>query len=720
MTLARRRSRLSILVIVFASMVAVLGGVSAVARWHAPHRGRATVPLRAVIYETAPARSVAGRWSAAKMRTGAAAVRSHLAALAWARADAAIVRWDGPGTVSDRKLKALLVGIAATGGNVRAAVLIERARGGAQVQLRALARSRGTSQNYLHIASRPAAFVALRDRAQRTCKQARRLRAAASGLWLARTEFVGYERCLAAADAWFRDRPVTRTARARGSFLIRPGYWAPGDRTPRVPRSLAAWRRSIAQMVASRAPLQIIDSLNDWTHGSAIEASRAWPSASGYGAYLDALHAVPPTVQPGAPSPVQTGAPSPVQSGTAPPVQSGAPDRPQPALPPTPPVPGAPPTVGTAVVSSVTAHQATISSTVSSGTSPATWWVEFGFTTAYGQVTSPVALAAGSPPRPVSVALPSLSAGVGYLARVVVTSSVGRVTSPDVTFTTPIDSQAMRIAAAGDIACDPNEVDFNGGLGTATACRQRATSNAILAGDYKAVLPLGDVQYNAGTAAGFAASYNPSWGRLKSITHPAVGNHEYGSPGAGPYFSYFGASAGHAGQGWYSFDVGAWHLIALNSNCAIAGGCGTGSPQELWLRADLAAHPVACTLAYWHHPLFTSGHEGPTPEMTAIWNDLLTARADVVLNGHEHHYERFAPQTTTGQRDDTNGIREIVVGTGGENHMSFRANLAANSEARDSSSFGFLELTLSTGAYSWRFVSAPQSGFSDSGSGACH
>jgi hypothetical protein len=368
----------------------------------------------------------------------------------------------------------------------------------------------------------------------------------------------------------------------------------------------------------------------------------------------------------------------------------------------------------------VTAHQATISSTVSSGTSPATWWVEFGFTTAYGQVTSPVALAAGSPPRPVSVALPSLSAGVGYHAHVVVTSSVARVTSPDVTFTTPIDSQAVRIAAAGDIACDPNEVDFNGGLGTAVACQQRATSNAILAGSYKAVLPLGDVQYNAGTAAGFAASYNPSWGRLKSITHPAVGNHEYGSPGAAPYYNYFGASAGHAGQGWYSFDIGGWHLIALNSNCALAGGCGSGSPQEVWLRADLAAHPVACTLAYWHHPLFTSGHEGPTPEMATIWGDLMTARADVVLTGHEHHYERFAPQTTTGQRDDTNGIREIIVGTGGENHMSFRANLAANSEARDSSSFGFLELTLSSGAYSWRFVSAPQSGFSDSGSGACH
>jgi hypothetical protein len=279
----------------------------------------------------------------------------------------------------------------------------------------------------------------------------------------------------------------------------------------------------------------------------------------------------------------------------------------------------------------------------------------------------------------------------------------------------------MRIAAAGDIACDPSDPNFNGGQGTATACQQLAVSSAILAGHYNAVLPLGDQQYNAGSAQAFAASYHPSWGRLDPIAHPVVGNHEYGRPAAGPYFQYFGASAGTPGQGWYSYDLGAWHVIALNANCLrIAGGCGVGSPQELWLRADLAAHPVGCTLAYWHQPLFTSGQEGPTPATSTFWNDLIATGAEIVLNGHEHLYERFGPQNPAGQRDDAHGIREFVVGTGGENHMTFHRTPAANTEVRDNTSFGFLELTLSNGAYAWKFQPTAPGTFSDSGTGTCH
>jgi hypothetical protein len=321
----------------------------------------------------------------------------------------------------------------------------------------------------------------------------------------------------------------------------------------------------------------------------------------------------------------------------------------------------------------------------------------------------------------VSAALSSLSASVHYHAHVVAASAAGRATSPDIAFTTLADGPTVRVAAAGDIACDPAEADFNAGTGTATTCRQMAVSDAIIAGAYSAVLPLGDEQYNAGTAVAFNSSYRPSWGRLDAISHPVVGNHEYGSPSAGPYFTYFGASAGTSGQGWYSYDIGSWHVIALNSNCAyISGGCGTGSPEESWLRADLAAHPVGCTLAYWHHPLFTSGQQGPTAQMSTIWADLAGASADLVLNGHEHDYERFAPQSATGQRDDAHGLREIIVGTGGENHMTFHAVPAANSEVRDNSSFGFLELTLSSGAYSWRFVPTAPDTFTDGGSGTCH
>ena len=482
---------------------------------------------------------------------------------------------------------------------------------------------------------------------------------------------------------------MTRTARARGSFLIRPGYWAPGDRTPRVPRSLAAWRRSIAQMVASRAPLQIIDSLNDWTHGSAIEASRAWPSASGYGAYLDALHVT----------------------------------RPAPSAPAAPPAlgPPVPPTLSAAVVSNVLAHQATLSFGASSGTASTTLWVEFtATTTGEVQTTVPTTMAAGSPQHPVSIVVPGLSAAVQYHAHVVASSSVGRISSPDVLFTTLTDAQVMRVAAAGDIACDPAGSLFMGGAGTATACHQVATSNAILAGSYDAVLTLGDQQYNSGTASQFTGSYTPSWGRFVAITHPVVGNHEYGSPGAAAYFQYFGAAAGEPGKGYYSFDVGPWHMIALNSNCAQVNGCGAGSPQELWLRGDLATHPVGCTLAYWHHPRFTSGQHGSDPSTAALWSDLYAGGAELVLSGHDHDYERFAPQSDAAVRDDARGIREFVVGTGGESHTTFKATVQPNSEVRDASSFGFLELTLSDSAYAWKFISDTPGGFSDSGSGSCH
>jgi acid phosphatase type 7 len=653
------------------------------------HAARAALPLRVVMYETSSSRPKPGR-PGPTVGHAATTVASHLAALAWARADAAIVRWNGQGTASDRTFAAVLAKIVSTHAHVRAAPLIDRARGNAWAQVRALAELRVKSPGYLRVRSRPAMFVALAQRS-RSCAHARRWRAAARGLWLAQAAFPGYSSCRSAADAWFRDAPVARTARASGSFLIRPGYWKNSARTPKVARSLVAWRQSIERMVASRQPLQMIDSLNDWAHGSAVEPSPAWASASGFGLYLDALHAAPPAVPPTAAIPPQT------TPGSSP-----------------------APSVDTPVVSNVTAHQATIASTVSAGASPATTWVEYGPTTAYGQATSPVSLAAGSSQK-VAVILSSLLDASHYFARVVVFSPAGRINSTDATFTTLTDTEVVRLAAAGDIACDPTEANFNGGEGTATACRQFAVSSAILAGGYDAVLPLGDEQYIAGSASAFAASYHPSWGRLDPIAHPVVGNHEYGRPAAGPYFQYFGASAGTPGEGWYSYQLGAWHVVALNANCTrIAGGCGVGSPQELWLRADLAAHATGCTLAYWHQPLFTSGQEGPTPETSTFWNDLIAAGAEIVLNGHEHHYERFAPQTPAGQRDDAHGIREFVVGTGGKNHTSFHATPAANSEVRDNTSFGFLELELSNGAYSWTFRPTAPDSFTDSGTGTCH
>jgi chitodextrinase len=240
------------------------------------------------------------------------------------------------------------------------------------------------------------------------------------------------------------------------------------------------------------------------------------------------------------------------------------------------------------------------------------------------------------------------------------------------------------------------------------------------------VLPLGDTQYDTGKLTSFMSSYDPTWGRVKSISRPAVGNHEYKTTDAAGYFDYFNGTgnstgpAGERGKGYYSFDVGTWHLIALNSSdmCTIVA-CGAGSPQETWLKADLAAHPNACTLAYWHHPFFNSGHDGNLGGMQAIFQDLYNADADVILGGHAHDYERFAPQNPSGQLDNTRGIRQFVVGTGGA-FFTALGTTKPNSQVRQDNTYGVLKLTLHPTSYDWQFVPEAGKTFTDSGSTACH
>ncbi|HEU4971095.1 MAG TPA: metallophosphoesterase, partial [Gaiellaceae bacterium] len=273
------------------------------------------------------------------------------------------------------------------------------------------------------------------------------------------------------------------------------------------------------------------------------------------------------------------------------------------------------------------------------------------------------------------------------------------------------------IAAAGDIACDPESPAFDEGDGSGLRCRQRATSE-LLDARYVRVLGLGDLQYEDGSYRKFVDSYDPTWGRVKPITAPVPGNHEYRTPGASGYYRYFGAQAGDPAKGYYSFDLAGWHLIALNSNCSRVGGCGEGSKQEQWLRADLAASSATCTLAYWHHPRFSSGHHGSNSRSTPFWRALYEADADVVLVGHDHDYERFAPIGATGEVDLERGIREFVVGTGGRGLRGF-SHPQPNSEAHDDSTFGVLELTLGRSAYAWRFRPAVGS-FADGGSYRCH
>lgn len=283
----------------------------------------------------------------------------------------------------------------------------------------------------------------------------------------------------------------------------------------------------------------------------------------------------------------------------------------------------------------------------------------------------------------------------------------------------PALAASTAIVAVGDIACDPGTPAFLGGAGTATECRQRATSDLALALQPRAVLLLGDLQYDDGTFAKYLASFDPAWGRLKSIAHPAPGNHDYGTPGAAGYFDYFGAAAGERGKGYYSFDLGGWHLVALNSNCDAIGGCGAGSPQLGWLVADLSANRRDCTLAYWHHPRFSSSTvHGSDLAYRPFWEALQAGESDLVLVGHDHDYERFGPQDGGGVEDRTTGLREMVVGTGGRSLYGFGPPLPA-SELRVSGSFGVLALSLYPNGYLWRFVTI-HGETADRGGSLCH
>jgi len=284
------------------------------------------------------------------------------------------------------------------------------------------------------------------------------------------------------------------------------------------------------------------------------------------------------------------------------------------------------------------------------------------------------------------------------------------------------------IAAAGDIACDPGSSSYNGGQGTSTQCHQKNTSDLLVNGGLAAVLDLGDNQYYCGSLTAFNQSYDPTWGRVKDITRPAPGNHEYltsggtgcdsSNAGAAGYFNYFGPAAGSPSHSYYSFDIGSWHIISLDSQCSSIGGCGTTSAEYKWLESDLQSHKNYCTLAYWHIPLFSSGGRA-TSNSRHFWDLLYQYNADVVLNGHDHIYERFAPQDPTGAADPVRGIRQFTVGTGGNSHTSITA-IAANSQVRDASTFGVLKLTLHATSYDWQFVAEGGKTFTDSGTSNCH
>lgn len=228
------------------------------------------------------------------------------------------------------------------------------------------------------------------------------------------------------------------------------------------------------------------------------------------------------------------------------------------------------------------------------------------------------------------------------------------------------------------------------------------------------VFVAGDNAYMDGSATEYRDCYHPTWGRHRGRTRPVPGNHEYQTPGAAAYYEYFGARAGPAGGGYYSYTLGPWFVLALNSEVPL----GDGSGQLQWVRGQLMANPTACTLVYWHRPLFSSGRNGPNRDMLDLWRVLYSADVDVVINAHDHMYERFAPQTPEGQPDPVKGIRQFTVGTGGAAPYPV-VGLMANSEVT-ASVWGVASFTLRSDGYAWEFIPAEGYAFRDAGSGRCH
>ncbi len=236
------------------------------------------------------------------------------------------------------------------------------------------------------------------------------------------------------------------------------------------------------------------------------------------------------------------------------------------------------------------------------------------------------------------------------------------------------------------------------------------------------VFTAGDNAYPYGTDEDFENCYEPTWGRHKARTKPSVGNHDYKTSSAKGYFEYFGAAAGDPQEGYYSYELGSWHVVALNSNCEEVR-CGPGSPQTRWLKEDLAANEDArCTLAYMHHPRFSSGekHGSTGGGVEKLWEVLYEADTDVVFSGHEHNYERFSPQDPQGRADPQRGIRQFVVGTGGGGGEAQISDPIANSEVRIDDTDGVLKFTLQPKSYEWEFVPVKGESFTDSGSAQCH
>jgi len=287
--------------------------------------------------------------------------------------------------------------------------------------------------------------------------------------------------------------------------------------------------------------------------------------------------------------------------------------------------------------------------------------------------------------------------GPGRDGGALVTASAGpRMTAPP---------GATVLVGAGDIA------DCGSGNDEATAGLIDAIEGTVFAA--------GDNAYENGSRDDYAHCYDPTWGRHRDRTLPVVGNHEWQTPGAAGYFDYFGERAGQPGAGWYATSVGDWRVIVLDSDCGDAGGCTPDTAQGRWLERELATSTSRCTVAIWHHPRFSSGPHGDDTMVDPLWRAMYEAGVELVINGHEHSYERFAPQDGDGRSDPARGVRQIVVGTGGKDLRRFEQP-KPNSEIRDDQTYGVLRLVLRPDGFDWAFLPVAGQTFTDAGSGSCH
>jgi acid phosphatase type 7 len=625
--------------------------------------------------------------------TDQAVIRQQIAAMQYGGIQAGIASWWGQGTQTDVRIPSLLS--AASGTPFRWTVYYEQESMGdptsAQINadLTYFRDHYGADPSFLRIDGRFVVFV-YADGADGCGMVDRWSQANTVNAYVVLKVFGGYKTCARQPDGWHQYSPaVAADGQGQYSYSISPSFDKVGEAT-RLGRDLARWKENVRAMVASNAAFQLVTTFNEWGEGTSVESAAEWASPSGYGAYLDVLHtngadaapaptAIAPSATATAPTPTATPAPGAPAAPAAQLTFSAVADA---------RVEQVSPTTNFGTSSRLRADAGTgigidsyLRFTVNNVSTPVQKAKIRVYDTTNGSTNGPAIYTTGANweettitwnnrPARTSGAIANIGAvGTSSWVEYDVTSVVkgngtyqfvlGADSSDGVTLASREGASApqlvLTLASISGVASTATPPTATPIVPTATAAvptPTSATSDAVLlaAGDIascastgdeatakllgtpaNAIVTLGDNVYDSGTAAEFANCFNPSWGQYKPQIRPAVGNHEYITAGASGYFGYFGAVAGDAKKGYYSYDLGAWHIVALNSNCSQVGGCGAGTPQEQWLRADLAAHPNACTLAYWHHPRFSSGEHGSTTAMQPLWQALYDANADVVL-----------------------------------------------------------------------------------------